>query len=274
MILQKFSKLFFLCFVFTIVFTPQTFAKKNDDSPSDIRIPRSGLSVKLRSKSFQSEGVLTERFIDINRRGKLMRVSWMSIHKEAEEARYPTYKIKAKKGIVEFDDIHGKSVFFHPMLWPQQYTLLGEASPLWLDPAYLELRKRKDKPFQLGLLKVKPNALKGLSPQHYEEILYFRNLYEHYEKENDSVLKTFNKYFFEIEMIRHTGVHVVVNSQSLDLPAKIFGNRYFQMIVLDQPDNPLILSLEFFPNKAPKVFKRSFDFLAKNFEFRITRIDF
>lgn len=267
------SPIFF--FFFFLLLTSPTFAKK-DDGPSDIKIPTSNLTIKIRSKSFGEQGILNERHVEVDENKSLSRLTWLNISKEQVEGRYPTYRIAAKKGVVEFKEKIGKQAFFHPVFWPQNYVLLGESLPLWLAPEYLDLGRRKSKAFSLGLLKSKPLAMKGLGPQVYQEILYFRNLYEHYEKEGfrGSTLKKFQKEFFEVEFLRHTGTHVVINGESHDLPTQVIGNRYYEMTVLDQPDNPLILKLEFFPKKAPSVFKRSFDYLAENFEFRITQIRF
>lgn len=244
-----------------------------------ILIPKAGISLKLAFSNPDKQGVLSEKIIQLEDKKNTYRASWLSVEKERDlNAAYPTYQIKANKGVLETPEINNKSTYYHPLMWPRGYVMLGDAFPLWMPPEYLELPRNKRKDLLLGILKVKVVALRGLEEEMYQEILYFRNLYEHYQKEQETSgkgpLKSFNKNFFRVRKLAEGKHRLNLNGSSKELDVVIIGNRYFEFKVLDQLDNPLILGLRIYPKKAPRVFARSFEFLDKNFEFLVTQILF
>ncbi len=227
-------------------------------------------------------GVAAERMVQTQLNGDMWQINWLSVSKDNQAATgtdYPTFEVKTKKGILEGPMVGQKTTYFHPLLWPEGYTVLTDAFPLWVDSTYLDLKRKQTEAFSLGLLQVKTLNLQGLDDKQYEEILYFRNLYDNYAAQDlksggKSFLKAFNKAFFSLEWLRNTKVALKVNGADLSVPAKVLGNAYFEITVLDQYDNPLVLGLDFFADRAPKTFARSFAFLKKHFEFQVTQIQF
>jgi len=267
-----FLSLFFCFFAISAIAKNQS---GNGLPEPDGKVPRYDMVLVLEMPSGEKQGVLAERTVQVQLNGDLWQVNWLSVTKDtASETQYPTYEIKTKKGILEGPMVGKKTTYFHPLLWPEGYTILADAFPLWVDSGYLDLKRNQAEEFSLGLLKVKTPNSQGLDDQQYKEILYFRNLYDNHVAQKSAFLQTFDKTFFELRWIRDGKFSLKVNGVLQQLPVKILGNRYFEMTILDQYDNPLVLALDFYPERVPKTFLRSFSFLKKSFEFRVTQVQF
>ena len=248
---------------------------------NDLKIPRYNIGLTIQSQG-STRGVLAERMVQTQLNGDLWQVNWLSVTTATAanaSSKYPVAEVKTKKGILEGPMVGNKTNYFHALLWPEGYTVLGDALPLWVDASYLDVKKNQSEFFSLGFLKVDTLAQQSLDAGQYQELLYFRNLYEGYAAQaakGKSIewLKTFDKNFFSLTFLRASKTVVKINGISRQVNCKVLGNRYFAMTVLDQYDNPLVLALEFFPDQVPQVFARSFAFLQKNFEFHVTQIQF
>jgi hypothetical protein len=212
-------------------------------------------------------------------------VTWFSLAKELySENPYPHYKIKSKKGVIQFDSLLAKGGFFLPALWSDGYMRLDSVLPLWVDPIYLGLKNREKRAFNLGILNFNRNLVKATPDLIFEKLSYFQNLYDQFvergavrsdvnlNKSDQRELKKFSNDFFEIQSVARTEVSIIVNQVQKTVKARILGNDYFQLVVLDNSDNPLVLAVKFFPNEAPRIFKSLFSFFKKNLEFKITQV--
>lgn len=213
-------------------------------------------------------------------------VTWFSLTKELySENPYPHYKIKSKKGAIQFDSWVAKSHFFLPALWSDGMMRLDSVLPLWVDPIYLGLKNREKRSFHLGILNFNRSLVKATPDLIFEKLSYFQNLYDQFvergdvrsdvnlNKSDQRELKKFSNDFFDLQLVARTEVSVIVNQVQKTIKARILGNDYFQLVVLDDPDNPLVLAVKFFPDEAPRIFKSLFSFFKKNLEFKITRVD-
>ncbi len=267
---------YFLCVAF---FGAGPVRAQTLDDAAPLKIPRYDIGVTIEYKGY-AKGVLAERMIQTQLNGDIWRVNWLAVSKNSGAAAspYPTYQVKTTKGILEGPMVGSKTRYFHPMLWPEGYAIVADAFPLWVDASYLDLKRGAAESFSIGFLKVEAVALQGLEATLAAEMQKFRDLYDDAENskspEGQAMLKTFDKTFFELRWLGDVKVSVKVNGAVRPLPAKTLGNRYFEMTVLDQYDNPLVLGLKFFPDRVPKAFYKSFQFLKKNFEFQVTQVQF
>ncbi|MBF0106656.1 MAG: hypothetical protein HQM16_15180 [Deltaproteobacteria bacterium] len=216
-----------------------------------------------------------------------LKLLWYSLVKEFDEgAHYPTYKIKAHRGVVEVDNLEQKTVFFHPSLWGEGYLRTESALPLWLNPDYLDPESKQRMYFNVGILNLDKYMIKKAPDVIYDQVIFFQNLYDQYvdreeireglnlNKTDQKEIKKFIREFFYIKRIAKTKTEIYVNNRQESYPAVVFGNTYFQFVVVDDPLNPLIVSLRVIPEKAPKPFQESFSRFKKNFEFRVTQVSF
>lgn len=213
-------------------------------------------------------------------------VSWYSLVKELySENPYPHYKIKSKKGALQFNSFIAKNGFFLPALWSDGYMSLDSVLPLWVDPIYLSLKNREKRAFNLGVLNFNRSLVKATPDLIFEKLSFFQNLYDQFvdrgdvrtgvklNKSDQREIKKFANDFFSIESIARIESSVIVNKVQKMIPARILGNDYFQLVILDDPENPLVLAVKFFPDEAPRVFKSIFSFFKKNLEFKIKRVE-
>lgn len=248
-------------------------------------LPVSGVSIKLVPGPSAADNA--PKIIDVDKTKTGMRVKWFSLVKtEVSDAYFPTYKVRASRGVIDIDGLSGKTAFFSPALWTQGYAGLTDSLPLWLPPEMLALTGKRPEPFQPGFLGVKPDVLKAAPDRVYEMLLYFQKLYDHFVVDGDVVkrsgltsddrkeMKTFVKAFFSLGLVAKTKASLVVNKQTRSLDAKIFGNPYLQFVVLDDVQNPLIISFHILKGDVPAPFEKVFDFLKNNFEYQVTQVNY
>lgn len=245
------------------------------------------LVVRLMPMDQNLNDKLAVKTIEIESNSKSLKVIWQSLIKELDEtAYYPTYKIKAERGVIDGDGFQGKAGFFQPALWGSGYIRTETFSPLWLEPDLLELKPNQKMNFNVGLLNVDKSLLKLAPNEPYELLLYFQNLFDQYftgnelregipiKKSDQKELKKFIRSFFEIQNIAKTKASLNVNQKKESYPARIIGNDYFQFVVINDPFNPLVVSFKIFPDKSPRLFKKVFDDLKKHFEFYVTQVSY
>lgn len=245
------------------------------------KIPRYDVAITIQGQTGQ-KGAVAERIAQSQLNGDVWQVNWLSVTTRSRiqaGSQYPTSEVQTQKGILEGPMVGSKVTYFHPKLWPEGYTVMSDVWPLWVDSSYLDLKKNQAEPFSIGFLKVKAQEMQSADANPYQELLYFRNLYDSYAEKASrgkgyDFIKTFDKNFFSLQFIRAERLSVKINGTKHPVPCKILGNRYFELTVLDQYDNPLVLALVFYPERVPSVFQNSFTYLKKNFEFKVSEIQY
>lgn len=254
--------------------------------PSTVQaLPLTGVTLRLVPTGTENAVGVAPKIIDVKKYKDGLRVQWFSLVKqEVTGEHFPTYKVKSNRGVLDVDALAGKSGFFHPHLWTQGYTALSVSLPLWLPPEYLALTGKKSEPFQSGFLSLAPGVLKAAPDRVYEQLLYFQKLYDHFvrdgevarnaglDKQEQKEVKKFIRDFFAIGLVAKTKAKLAVNKEVQSVDAKILGNPYMQFVVLDDPQNPLVLSFRILNENAPGAFRKVFDFLKANFEFQVTQV--
>lgn len=249
-------------------------------------LPLTGISLRLVPKTAAESGV-APKIVEISKIDDAIRLKWFSLVKDPVDGlAYPTYKVRTNRGVLDVDDLRGKNAFFHPHLWGQAFVSLGGSLPLWVSPEYLELSGKASQGFNVGFLNLSSHALQAAPDRLYEELRYFQNLYDHYfdgrgvnreaklSKSDEKELKIFREDFFKMGLVAKTEAKLIVNKKVTTLQARILGNRYYQIVVLDDPVNPLVVSLRILTDKVPRVFHKNFEFLKENFEFQVTQVNY
>lgn len=250
-------------------------------------LPLTGVSLRLVPTGSDDAVGVAPKIIDVKKNKDGLRVEWFSLVKQEVTGEYfPTYKVKSNRGVLDFDGLGGKTGYFHPHLWTQGYTALSASLPLWLPPELLSLTGKKSEPFQPGFLGLAPAVLKAAPDRVYEQLLYFQKLYDHFVRDGEVArdsgltrqgqkdMKKFIREFFSLGLVAQTKAKLVVNRQVQNVEAKILGNPYMQFVVLDDPQNPLVLSFRVLNEHAPEAFRKAFDFLKANFEFQVTQVNY
>lgn len=250
-------------------------------------IPLNGLNFKIVPTHVKAHESLADKSVHVDQSEKGIKVFWYSIVREKDtEKFYPTTKVKANQGIVETDSLEFKEALFHPHLWGNGYIRSLTALPLWVNPKLLQLKGRQKAEFDLGLLSKNKNVM-GAAPDFlFSQISYFQNLYDQLIsggklKTNLNLrrievreLERFIAEFSHVYKLASTKARLQVNSAEGDYPGVILGNDYFQLVVLDDPLNPLILSFKIDTEKIPRVFHDAFVSLKPDLEFRIAQISY
>ncbi len=173
---------------------------KTTAADSNLKIPRYNMGLTIQSQG-AVRGVLAERLVQTQLNGDLWQVNWLSVTTGTSakpDSKYPVAEVKTKKGILEGPMVGNKSTYFHPLLAPEGYTVLADALPLWVDASYLDVKKNQSENFSLGFLRVKAFALQSVDADQYQELLYFRNLYDGYvekasQGKGSELIKAFDK---------------------------------------------------------------------------------
>lgn len=249
-------------------------------------IPLDKLAIRLVPRSEEAAGDVGVKTIKIAQSDSGVKLAWFSMVKELDpSAVYTTYKIRAKRGMIEINDFDGKNALFLPHLWGNGYINTQTSLPLWLSPDYLSEGKQA-KMFNVGLVNADKNLLKLAPAALLTELNYFQNLYDQYvqglqtktlvnlKKSDEKELRDFIRDFFYVRLMAKTKATLVANGIKENYPAKIIGNDYFHLVVVDDVLNPLVVTLKIFPEKAPQLFKKSFDYFKKNFEFVVTQVNY
>lgn len=248
-------------------------------------LPLTGTTLRLIPKT--GDGQATPKTIQIAKKGDGLMLTWFSLGREKAAGEvYPTYKIKAARGVIEVDGINGKSGFFSPQLWTQGYVRLASSLPLWLDPVYLGLSGRDKMKLDPGFLSLDRMTLKAAPDTVSRSALYFQNEYKYYVQDgeinpNASVrgrdereLKLFLRDYFQVSLIAKSKIKLAINGRITEHPAKLIGNRYHHFVVLDDVLNPLVLAFHVNADGAPRIFKKSFLRLKRGFEFQVTQVKY
>jgi hypothetical protein len=241
--------------------------------------------LRLMPKSPQGAAATGVKTVEVTRQGEKIRLSWSALQKELVSADpYPRYKVMGLSGVLEMPGLSGAAGFFHPEFWGRGFQRLSGELPLWLDPVYLTLSGKDRRDFNIGWLGVDKKTLQAAPDAHFEKIMYFQNLYTHYggalktgsaglTDSDKKALKEFARDFFQVELIAKTKAGIVVNKERVSVPARLIGNDYFQFTVLDDPDNPLVMSFRVTPEQVPSVFRKVFDYFKQHFEFQVTQVN-
>lgn len=251
-------------------------------------LPLTGTTLRLVPKGSGDQVLpVGPKIIQVIKKGSALQASWFSLTREAvPEQLYPTYKVKTARGVVEVDGLSGKDKFFHPHLWGVGFVRLSGSLPLWMDPACLGLKGREKMNFEPGFLSLDHVALKASPHEVFQKVLYFQNEYQYYIKNgeinpnaslkraDERELKSFLKEYFQVSLLAKTKVKLVVNKKVQELAARMIGNRYYHLIVLDDVLNPLVVAFRVTPDRAPRVLKKSFASLNRHFEFQVTQVSY
>ncbi|OVE81448.1 hypothetical protein BVY03_03700 [bacterium K02(2017)] len=249
-------------------------------------IPLNGLSIRLVPKDAKTDKVAPKN-INILSSRLGYRVMWYSLVKELQEqTMYPTYRINANRGVIEINNFELKTSFFHPSLWGNGYIRSETALPLWIDPEYLALKGRQKRTLNIGLLNGNKHLIKQAPDSLFDQVNFFQSLYDQYvqggvvkeevnlRKSVRKSLKKFTKEFFLVHKVAKTKAELFVGDKKTKLDAVIIGNAYFNLVVIDDPLNPLVIHFKIFDNKVPTVFKQIFKRFKKHFEFRVTQLKY
>lgn len=271
--IQKIAS-FIFSFLFIAVFSSPILA-----------LPLTGTTLRLIPKT--GDGPLTPKTIQIAKKGEGLMLTWFSLGREKAVGEvYPTYKIKAARGVIEVDGINGKSGFFSPLLWARGYVRLASSLPLWLDPVYLGLSGREKMKLDPGFLSLDRMTLKSAPDVVSRSALYFQNEYKYYVQDgsinpNASVrgrdereLKLFLRDYFQVSLLAKSSIKLAINGRITEHSAKLIGNKYHHFVVLDDVLNPLVLAFHMHADGAPRIFKKSFLGLKQNFEFQVTQVKY
>ncbi len=265
-------KILFLC----LFFATNTFAQS-------IPLQSTTLRIVPRYQALD-KGLLGGKFVVVSQTDDGARITWYSIVKELDESGdYPTYKIKSKKGVLDVGGLSNKTTFLLPELWGLGYHRVERALPLWIDPAYLKLKGHEKRTFNVGLINNNADYLRQASPEAYGRLTGFQNLYDQLfvdgeplaasgTKSDQRDLKKFAKEFFFAGEIAKTKASLLVNGTKQNYPALIIGNDYYNLVVIDDPLNPLVVSLHIAADKAPRLFQDVFNDFKQLFEFQVTQI--
>jgi len=251
-------------------------------------IPLNNLELKVEPiHQKDNKEVLTPKTIRIVQTKYALRLFWYTLVKQEEEgAYYKTFKVKASKGIVETDKLEGKRAFFMPTMWGGGYIRTETVLPLWLDPVFLDLKGSKQLPFNVGFLNINKYLLKATPNDVFEKLNYFQNLYNQYvvgfelredvrlSNTNEKALKKFIKDFFVVGVIAQSKARLRANNILESYPVLIIGNRYFNLTVINDPLNPLVIQFQLFDDKVPSLFEEQFKELKEMFEFRVTEVSY
>lgn len=250
-------------------------------------IPRTGVSLRLvPGDDIEDDLGVDAKVIEIKNYKNQTRLRWVSLVKEFKGTNpYPLYKVRSSNGIIDAKTSEGQSVFFHPHIWGSGYVRLTDSLPLWLAPEYLKIKSKRTLPFKVGFLNVSRMALQAAPDKIFEKLNYFQNLYDHYiENKKTSKLKLgkrakkeledFESEFFRVGTLAKSKAKIWINRNLRTVPVKVIGNDYYQMVVLDDEENPLILSFKVTEDKEPRYFKEVMKFLKKNMEFKITQVNY
>lgn len=267
-----------LFFIFLFLISLNTFAQA---------IPLDNVVLRLVPSAKTADELLAVKTAQLTQTPNGAKILWQSLVKERDmNAHYPTFKIRANRGVIETDGFIGKSGFFPPALWGNGYIRTDSFSPLWLDPEFLQLKTRDTRAFNAGFLNMNANLLRLVPDKTYQKLIYFQNLYDQYvtagdikagatiKKADVKELKEFIKDFFVMRNLAKTKATIFVNKAKETYPGKIIGNDYFQFVVIDDPLNPLVIHFKIFPEKAPRLFKNVFKDLKDDFEFYVTQIHY
>ena len=82
------------------------------------------------------------------------------------------------------------------------------------------------------------------------------------------------KDFFVVGVIAKSNAKLRANNILESYPVLIIGNRYFNLTVINDPLNPLVIQFQLFDDKVPPLFKDQLKELKEMFEFRITEVTY
>ncbi|EKD51117.1 MAG: hypothetical protein ACD_62C00342G0002 [uncultured bacterium] len=235
----------------------------------------------------EHEDILTPKTVKFAQTDKALRLFWYSLVKKLDqEAYFHTYRVEASRGIVETDNFAGKRALILPALWGDGYVRSETALPLWVDPEFLSLKGKKQLPFNAGLLNVNKQLLKAAPDEVFEKVNYLQNLYDQYvsgftvrsdiklKKVLAKELDDFIRNFFFVVKLSESKVTIAVNRVNEEYPVVWLGNDYYELAVLNDPLNPLVLNFKIHEDKTPKVLQEQFGEIAKLVNFSVKEITY
>lgn len=238
------------------------------------------LQILMRPHADQSMYV---RRVEVNGDGPV-RINWEGLVRELkEEDPFPHYGITRERGVLQIEGLNGHNSFFLPVYWGRGFLRLTDTLPLWLSPEYLG----SEKPLRLTLGLLHPGrTMQQTAPDDFfAKTSLFTSLFERtfdgnkirdekkYPDEEKKLLREFVRDFPLIQSLAKTSVELEVKKQKQKFAAKIIGNDYYHLVVLDDEQNPLVLSLLFFPEHVPLTFRKLFDFFKAEASFQIKQIN-
>lgn len=264
-----------------------------EEEEKELLIPVSGMQITITPKQSEDKDAKPNDLLGIKkvtvfrRRSNVLRATWYSLVRElAENTVYPTYVIQTRKGILDVSNLSHKTAFLNPILWPNGYLNTITSLPLWMDPAYLSLKRRQKRNFFIGLVQFNTDVVANISVEYREPLLFFKNLYDQFikagkvrdnieiKRSEEKRLERFVEEFFFVSEKGEGEVKVKINGVEKELKVKEVGNDYFTLFVLNDPTNPLILKLELETRKLPDAFEESFKTFKTFFEYQISEIEF
>ncbi len=137
-------------------------------------IPLDKLAIRLVPRGDEVNGEVGIKTIKIAPSENGVKLAWFSMVKvEDEAAEFPTFKIKAKRGMIEIDSFEDKISFYQPSLWGGGFARIENSLPLWVSPDFLAGEKQ-EKMFNVGLLNVDKTYLKTAPEELLGEFRYFQ----------------------------------------------------------------------------------------------------
>lgn len=264
-----------------------------DKQDKEFLIPVSGMTLTITPEIAEEKQAGLNDLLGIKkvtvsrRRSNVLRLTWYSLVRElAENTVFPTYVMKTRKGILDVSNFSHKTAFLNPIFWPGGFYNTVTSLPLWVDPAYLKLKRRQKRNFFVGLVHFNTEVIKSISVEYREPLLFFKNLHDQYIKSGKvrenldlkrSEEKRLERFIEDFAFVTEQGddkLQVSVNGVPQELNVKKIGNDYFELWVLDDPTNPLVLKLELDSRKMPHAFEDSYEKFKKFFEYKISEIEF
>jgi hypothetical protein len=250
-------------------------------------IPLNGMSLRIVTPGI-NDGE-TPKTVQVAKSDMGWRVSWFALEKQFEtNVPYPTYKVHTRKGTIEFDSLSGKDGLLHPRLWGEGYFKLTSLLPLWVDKDFLFLSSKhgESREFNIGVLYPGQVVLQSAPDEYFEKISQFQSLYNHFftngslrndvtlKRKDSEELEKFQREFFRVHFIAKTEAALIINHTKKTVLGDILGNDYYQLVVLEDFQNPLVLAVIFHPEKAPTAFQPYFDFFRTAFEYQVTQVSY
>ena len=249
-------------------------------------IPLSGLTLRMQSKGSATSDFGGRVVKIVTDKDKIM-ITWTVLEYLLHETvPYYHYKLAARRGSIELDSVNQKSSFYFPALWQKGYVVLSDSNPLWISPHYLDLQGKEVQKFSLGFLDREHLKTEKGGDELFEKINYVQNIIDYVESEGQSgtvvglkaaqqkEIKKFIQTFSHISKIARTKADLRVNGVKTAYPCVILGNSYYQMVVLENKNNPLVISFKIFPQKVPQIFENAFAFFKNYFEYSIISIQY
>jgi hypothetical protein len=237
------------------------------------------LSFTLVTYDSDGQTPLFEKKVDIKSQSRnAYQVAWTSVLRtHVTDDPYPTHKIVPVEGKLALNANQLGGSFLHPHFWAKGAFNVQKTMSLWLDPSYLS-KKPKWKVFDPGIFRSHDILLQSAPEDIQKKVLAMRRDYmafrmaAHKEEAPRSLQKEFENFeeeFFRIKEQDEEKMNVRVKGEWKEVDVKVLGNDHYTLKVLNDELNPLVMSLSFHEEKAPRYLKDAFVTLKKTFSYQL-----